>query len=80
MKELAHRRQDGLEVTLLWDEGSNEVSIELVDERSETARAFVVPSGAALDAFNHPFAYAPGVEADFDGALASAGLTREATP
>ena len=56
-RELAHRRQDGLEVTLLWNTRSNEVSIGLVDESSQSAFAFVVDPACALDAFYHPFAY-----------------------
>ena len=32
LRELAHRRQNGLEVTLLWDARSNDVSIEVADE------------------------------------------------
>jgi hypothetical protein len=59
LRELAYRNQDGLEVTLLWDSLSDEVSIELVDDRSETSVAFGVDSGSALDAFYHPYAYAP---------------------
>ncbi len=58
-RELAYRHQDGLEVTLLWNALSNEVSIELVDERHETALAFAVDAKYALDAFYHPYAYAP---------------------
>ena len=30
-KELAYRNQNGLEVTLLWDPRSNEVSVEVAD-------------------------------------------------
>ena len=60
-RELAHRHQDGLEVTLLWDARSGVVSIELVDDRDESRSAFAVDPGCALDAFNHPFAYAPAI-------------------
>ncbi len=63
-RELAHRNQDGLQVTLLWDARSNEVSIELVDERQETAFAFSVDAKSALDAFYHPYVYAPVLGAD----------------
>ena len=37
LRELAHRAHDGLEVTLLWDEDSNEVSIDVVDERNDSS-------------------------------------------
>ena len=63
-RELAHRHQDGLDVTLLWDAQSNEVSIELLDERQETAITFGVDAKCALDAFHHPYAYAPDSDTD----------------
>jgi hypothetical protein len=59
LKELAHREQDGIAVTLLWNAKTNEVSIQLVDQRIERDLAFTVANDAALDAFAHPFAYAP---------------------
>jgi hypothetical protein len=57
-KELAHRNQDGLEVTLLWDACTNEVSIDAVDQRNESAFRLPIAGRFALDAFNHPYAYA----------------------
>jgi YD repeat-containing protein len=74
-RELAHRHQDGLQVTLLWDARSNEVSIALLDDRSEAAFAFVVDPASALDAFHHPYAYAPG--ADLEAAAELAGLSHD---
>jgi hypothetical protein len=59
LRELAHRAHDGLEVTLLWDPRSNEVSVDVVDERTDSSFSLPVPAGSALDAFNHPYAYAP---------------------
>jgi hypothetical protein len=59
LRELAHRAHDGLEVTLLWDPRSNEVSIDVVDERIDSSFSLPVPAGSALDAFNHPYVYAP---------------------
>ena len=76
-KELAHRKQDGLEVTLLWDEASNRVTIELTDERTETAFAFLVDPACALDAFYHPFPYAAVLGAEFQEAPALAGMAEE---
>jgi hypothetical protein len=37
----------------------DEVTIELLDDRTGTAFAFAVDARSALDAFHHPFAYAP---------------------
>jgi hypothetical protein len=59
LRELAHRAHDGLEVTLLWDPRSNEVSIDVVDERHNSSFLLPVDPGSALDAFNHPYVYAP---------------------
>jgi hypothetical protein len=58
LRELAHREQDGLEVTLLWDARSNKVSIEVVDQRDESSFRLPVAGHCALDAFHHPYAYA----------------------
>jgi hypothetical protein len=58
MTELAYRQMDGLEVTLLWDSGSGCVAVEVEDTRSGEHFAFAVAGEQALDAFNHPYAYA----------------------
>jgi hypothetical protein len=57
-RELAHRQSDGFDVTLFWIEGTNEVTIAVLDSRSGEALQFDVDGNAALDAFNHPYAYA----------------------
>jgi hypothetical protein len=57
-RELAHRTSHGTEVTLLWSKPSNRVTIALLDSHSAEAFEFEVDGSAALDAFNHPFAYA----------------------
>ena len=58
LRELAQREQDGLEITLFWDARSNEVSVEVVDQRDESSFRLPVAGHCALDAFHHPFAYA----------------------
>jgi hypothetical protein len=58
-RELDRRSQDGLEVTLLWDPQTNEVSVDVVDDRHENSFTLTVDPGSALDAFHHPYAYAP---------------------
>jgi hypothetical protein len=77
-RELAQRRQDGFEVTLLWNACSNEVSVGLVDEGARCSFAFVVDPSRALDAFHHPFAYAAVVGAELrpDPELAAAAEER----
>jgi hypothetical protein len=57
-RELAHRTSDGIEVTLLWSKPSNRVAIVVCDSRSGEALEFDVDGSVALDAFNHPYAYA----------------------
>jgi hypothetical protein len=57
-RELAHRTSDGIEVTLFWSKPSNQVTIAVLDTRSDEALEFDVDGTAALDAFNHPYAYA----------------------
>jgi hypothetical protein len=57
-KELAYRNQDGLEVTLLSDACTNEVSIDVVDQRNESAFRLPIAGCFALDAFSRPYAYA----------------------
>ena len=58
VKELAHRNQNGLAVTLLWDPRSNEVSVEVIDQLDETGFRLPIAGHLALDAFHHPYAYA----------------------
>ena len=58
LRELAYREHDGLEITLVWDSESNEVAVEVLDVREERCFTLPVPRELALDAFNHPYAYA----------------------
>jgi hypothetical protein len=57
-RELAHRTSDGIEIALFWSKPSNQVTIAVLDTRSDEALEFDVEGSAALDAFNHPYAYA----------------------
>jgi hypothetical protein len=57
--ELAHRSTDGIEVSLFWSKPINRVTIELVDNRIDGRLEFEVARDKALDAFRHPYAYAP---------------------
>jgi hypothetical protein len=57
-RELAHRTNDGIDVTLFWSKASNRVTISVFHVRSTTALEFEVDGADALDAFNHPYAYA----------------------
>ena len=58
-RELAHRRNDGIDVRMLWDSATDRVMVAVHD--SKTDREFevvVAPGERALDVFHHPFAYA----------------------
>jgi hypothetical protein len=57
-RELAHRTSDGIEVTLFWSKPSNRVTIAVLNLHSYEILEFDVEGEAALDAFNHPYAYA----------------------
>ncbi len=57
-RELAHRTSHGIEVTLFWSEASSRVTIAVLDSHSAAALEFEVDGDLALDAFNHPYAYA----------------------
>jgi hypothetical protein len=58
--ELDHRASAGLEVALLWSRAASKLIVSVVD--TMTGERFELPVGRdeALDAFNHPFAYAAG--------------------
>jgi hypothetical protein len=56
--ELAQRRNDGLEITLLWARTDDTVHVTVLNERTGRKVAFPVERSRALEAFYHPFAYA----------------------
>jgi hypothetical protein len=72
-RELAHRASNGIDVFLFWDARSNDLSIEVVDVREETAFGLRVDAKSALDAFYHPYAYRGvlGIDLEQEPALAT---------
>jgi hypothetical protein len=58
VRELDHRRNDGIDVRLLWDAQTNRVSLALTNEHSGESLRFAVDPSEALSAFHHPYAYA----------------------
>ena len=56
-RELDHRRNDGIDVRLLWSERTNHVFLTVEDQRSGELFELIVPGADALDAFHHPYAY-----------------------
>jgi hypothetical protein len=73
--ELAHRTSDGIDVYLFWNQVNGRVTVSLFDERTNNGFEIEVDSRHALDAFNHPFAYAARSNmfdpSAFSGALAA---------
>jgi hypothetical protein len=58
MRELDHRSSDDIEVKLLWSARTNRVFVSVLERRSEALFEFEVAPAQALEAFQHPYAYA----------------------
>jgi hypothetical protein len=58
-RELAQRRIGTAEVLLLWRSKIDQVEISLYDSATDDGFQVKVAPGDALDAFYHPYAYAP---------------------
>jgi hypothetical protein len=56
--ELAHRSGHGVDVYLFWNEPSTRVTVGVLDARTADSFELEVDGRHALDAFNHPYAYA----------------------
>ena len=56
--DLAHRKGDGIDVTLWWSPEDNSVAVEVLHFASESTFEVAVDRARALEAFYHPFAYA----------------------
>jgi len=57
-EELAHRENDGIEVSLLWNRHDNRLSVFLCDTRRNELLELAVSPAEALDVFHHPYAFA----------------------
>ncbi len=57
LRELDRRTRDGIDVSLLWDPGTNGVSVAVTDTRQDRSLEFRVKPAEALEAFWHPYAY-----------------------
>jgi hypothetical protein len=56
-RELAHRENDGIAVTLFWHSGTGRLSVCVHDSRSGERFELGAAPGDALDVFEHPYAY-----------------------
>ncbi|MGZ6637950.1 MAG: hypothetical protein ACXVII_34385 [Solirubrobacteraceae bacterium] len=61
--ELAHRANNGIEVALFWTKPTTRVAVQVSDVRFGESFEFEVEGEHALDAFNHPYAYAASLRA-----------------
>jgi hypothetical protein len=57
-RELAHRRNCGIDVRLMWDPDGGGLTVEVLD--GSEGSSLVVPVGGRppLEVFRHPYAYA----------------------
>jgi hypothetical protein len=58
--ELAQREGDGIRVTLYWRKRDDRVSVTVEDHLLGDATTIEVHPADAMDAYEHPFAYAYG--------------------
>ena len=66
--ELAHRTSNAIDVYLFWNEPTSRVTVGVVDARAGGSFEFEVDGRHALDAFNHPYAYAARTDTTSRGA------------
>jgi hypothetical protein len=56
--ELAHRKSDGIDVSLVWDRRGDRRTVYVLDSFAAELLTVPVERNNALDVFYHPFAYA----------------------
>jgi hypothetical protein len=66
-QELDTRAGDGVEVSLLWFKPTNCVFVAVHDTRTGESFTLDIDPADALDAFQHPYAYAAFRGVDYDG-------------
>jgi hypothetical protein len=57
--ELAEREGGGIRVRLLWSSSDESVAVHVTHLRTDRTFELAVEPDRALDAYYHPFAYAP---------------------
>jgi hypothetical protein len=63
--ELDYRANDGVEVSLLWHKRTDTLAVFVHDTRTDETFEIEVESTNALDAFNHPYAYAAALGVEY---------------
>lgn len=56
-RELDRRSNDGIDVAVLWNPRTNQVSVAVDDDRLGESFELEIDPANALDAFRHPYAY-----------------------
>ncbi len=57
-RELCHRSNDGIEVTLWWLPGADRLQVAVVDTKLNQCFQLPVDAARAMRVFNHPYLYA----------------------
>jgi len=57
-RELSRRSNGGLDVRLLWDETTGQITVHVRDRHEGTSFELTPRPEVALDAFHHPYSYA----------------------
>jgi hypothetical protein len=57
-RELAHRSNDGLDVTLFWSPDTDELTVCVCDQRRGAYFEIEPERNGALEVFYHPYSYA----------------------
>jgi hypothetical protein len=58
IRELAHRSNDGIDVTLFWHPDTGKLTVCVCDQRDGAYFEVEPNAKQALDAFYHPYSYA----------------------
>jgi hypothetical protein len=58
VRELARRLSDGIDVRLFWDSREDRLMVSVLDGMTGEFFELPAPREAALEVFNHPYAYA----------------------
>ena len=58
IRELDHRRTDGIDVRLLWSQVDDAILLVVSDSKTGDAFSVEVERPDALEAFHHPYSYA----------------------
>ena len=58
IRELDRRHRDGIDVRLLWNSITDQVSVVVEDGDLGETLVLEVPGSDALEAFTHPYVYA----------------------